>query len=73
MDRGIGQREDLSRSANELLDRIGHATVATVSIDGRRRMPADRESVVGRALNAIDENHVNGSSRWFQLEAELIL
>lgn len=36
-------------------------------------MPTDRESIVGRALNAVDENHVDASSRWFQFEAELIL
>ena len=36
-------------------------------------MPTDRKSVVGRALNAVDEYHVDASSRWFQFESELIL
>jgi hypothetical protein len=35
MGRGMVQREDLLRSASEVLDRIEHATVATVSVDGR--------------------------------------
>ena len=35
MDRGIVEREDLLRRVQHLLDRIEHATVATVSVDGR--------------------------------------
>jgi nitroimidazol reductase NimA-like FMN-containing flavoprotein (pyridoxamine 5'-phosphate oxidase superfamily) len=35
MDRGIVEREDLLRRVNEVLNRIEHATVATVSVDGR--------------------------------------